>query len=93
MEYVYILNICTTSISIIHFIHLLTLCKWNGHTEKMINTKRIYKKEQHWMTKRNEWAVQQGTHFPGDVLDMARNAVKLLLQNDNSSWIIKEVRG
>ena len=37
------------------------------------------------MTKRNEWAVQQGTHFPGDVLDMARNAVKLLLQNDNSS--------
>ena len=44
MEYVYILNICTTSISIIHFIYLLTLCKWNDHVEKMINTKKIPEK-------------------------------------------------
>ena len=51
MEYVYILNICTTSISIIHFIYLLTLCNWNDHVEKMINTKKILEK---W-TKFIEW--------------------------------------
>ena len=43
MEYVYIQKSCMTSLSIIHFIHLLTgACKWKDQVEEIIIIKKDY---------------------------------------------------